>query len=89
MPGVMPYSHWLELLGKTISMLPISRRRRTERQDKLEPQAQADGRSNGGQQSQAPQAGLRRNAKTGSNSAKPILGPEASVELRDRLLAES
>jgi len=53
----------------------------------VEPQAQADGRSNGGQQSQAPQAGLRRNAKTGSNSAKPILGPEASVELRDRLLA--
>ena len=54
----------------------------------VELQAQTDGRSNGGQQSQAPQTGLRRNAKTGSNSAKPILGPEASVELRDRLLAE-
>ena len=33
-------------------------------------------------------ADIRRDGKTGSNSTKPILGAEASAELRDRLLAE-
>jgi hypothetical protein len=45
-------------------------------------------RLNGSQQNPAQPAALRRDGKIGSNSAKPILRPEASAELRDRLLAE-
>ena len=46
------------------------------------------GQPGGGQQNYAPRAGLSRNAKTASNSAKQPLGPEASGELRDRLIAQ-
>ena len=46
------------------------------------------GQPGGGQQNYAPRAGLGRNAKTASNSAKQPLGPEASGELRDRLIAQ-
>ena len=53
---------------------------------------QTNGRGNGqpggGQQNYAPRAGLSRNAKTVSQSAKQTLGPEASGELRDRLIAQ-
>ena len=47
------------------------------------------GRVNGdGQDNPAPRAAMRRDAKVRSNSAEPILGSEASAELRDHLLAE-
>jgi len=41
-----------------------------------------------GQQTSVRQGAVSHNRKIKSNSNKPILGPEASVELRDRLIAE-
>ncbi len=41
-----------------------------------------------GQRNFSPRATIRRNAKVRSNSAGPMLGPEKSTELRDRLLAQ-
>ena len=46
------------------------------------------GRLNGGQSHSAPQMPGHRGAKVVSKTAKPILGPEASAALRDRLMAE-
>ena len=46
-------------------------------------------RLNGGRrQNPTPQSTVGRNGKIGSNSNKPILEPEASAALRDRLIAE-
>ncbi len=53
-----------------------------------EPKAKTNGRLNGDRQNHAPRAGLRRGVETRSNSAKPVLGSEASAELRDRLVGE-
>jgi hypothetical protein len=47
-----------------------------------------NGRPGGDQQNYAPRAGLGRNAKTASSSAGQTLGPQASGELRDRLIAQ-
>jgi hypothetical protein len=52
------------------------------------PKADANSRLNGGQQNPAQRAPLRRDRKIRANSAKPNLQPEASAELRDRLLTE-
>jgi hypothetical protein len=41
-----------------------------------------------GQQTPVRQGAVGHNRKIKSNSDKPVLGPEASVELRDRLIAE-
>jgi hypothetical protein len=46
------------------------------------------GQSNGGQQDSPPQAKLHRDAKAGQHAFKPILGADASAELRNRLIAE-
>ena len=46
------------------------------------------GRLNGGQSHSAPQMPGYRGAKVVSKTAKPILGPQASAALRDRLMAE-
>jgi hypothetical protein len=43
---------------------------------------------NGGQKNPAQRSAFHHDGSSGSNSNKPILGPEASAELRDRLLAE-
>src|SRR5208282_109247 len=45
-------------------------------------------RLNGSQQNPAQRPDVRRDRKVHWNSAEPMLGPEASAELRDRLLAE-
>ena len=45
-------------------------------------------RLNGGQQNPVQRSDPGRNAKIGSNSSLPVLGPEASAALRDRLIAE-
>jgi hypothetical protein len=45
-------------------------------------------RLNGGQQNPVQQSDPGRNAKIGSNSSLPVLGPEASAALRGRLIAE-
>ncbi len=45
-------------------------------------------RLNGGQQNPVQRSTLGHNGKIGSNSNKPILRPDASAELRDRLIAE-
>ena len=52
------------------------------------PQGDGNGRLNGGHQSPARRGAVGHPAKDRSNSTKPILGPEPSTELRDRLLAE-
>ena len=52
------------------------------------PKGDSNGQLNGGQLNAAQRAASRHDAKVDSKSAKPILGPEASAELRDRLLAE-
>ena len=46
------------------------------------------GRLNGGQSHSAPQMPGHRGPRVVSKTAKPILGPEASAALRDRLMAE-
>jgi hypothetical protein len=51
------------------------------------PKANGGGGLNGGQHYPAQRA-ASRDGKLHSNIAKPMLGPEASVELRDRLLGE-
>ncbi|MGO9327382.1 MAG: ERF family protein [Steroidobacteraceae bacterium] len=43
---------------------------------------------NGGQKNPAQRSAFHRDGSSGSNSNKPFLAPEASAELRDRLLAE-
>ena len=52
------------------------------------PKGDSNSRLNGGQQNPAQRAPLRRNGRIRSISAKPILEPGASAELRERLLAE-
>ena len=52
------------------------------------PVGDSNGRLNGGQHDPAQRPPIRRNGQGRSNSAAPMLGPEASAELRDRLLAE-
>jgi len=47
-----------------------------------------NGRLNSGQHNLARPTANRRNGNTSSNSATPVLGPEASAELCDRLLGE-
>jgi hypothetical protein len=47
-----------------------------------------DGQSSGAQQGSQPQATPRRDAKTSLPATKPVLGTEASAELRNRLVAE-
>ena len=51
------------------------------------PKGERNRRLNGGQQSPTQQS-IGHNGKTGLNSNRPILGPAASAELRDRLIAE-
>ena len=46
------------------------------------------GQSNGGPQNSRPQAIPRRDGKALQQAPKPVLGAEASAELRDRLVAE-
>jgi hypothetical protein len=48
----------------------------------------SQGRLNGGQSHSAPQNPSRRGAKLTAKNIKPILGTEASADLRDQLLAE-
>ena len=52
------------------------------------PKEGSNRRLNGGQGNPVQRASLRRDGKIHATSANPILGPEASAELRDRLLAE-
>jgi hypothetical protein len=52
------------------------------------PKANSDGRLNGGQHRHAHPATLRREAKVHPQSSSAMLGPEASAQLRDRLVAE-
>jgi ERF superfamily len=51
-----------------------------------QPVGAGNGRLNGGQQSHAPRAAIQRKSNVRSHSAE--LGPEASAELRDRLVGE-
>jgi hypothetical protein len=52
------------------------------------PKGEGNRRLNGGHQNPARRLILRVDRRAGSNSNKPILGPEASAELRERLIAE-
>ena len=52
------------------------------------PKEDANGRLNGGQHNPIQRAAPARDRRIRFNSTKPILGAEASAELRDRLLAE-
>jgi hypothetical protein len=52
------------------------------------PKADSSGRLNGGQHHPARRTAVRRGGKVHSNSSAPMLGPEASAQLRDRLLGE-
>ena len=52
------------------------------------PALTSPGRLNGGQSHSAPRMPGHRGAKVVSKTTKPILGPEASAALRDRLMAE-
>jgi hypothetical protein len=55
----------------------------------FEPKAGGNSRLNGDGRIHAPQRpDVRRNGKVQANPAEPALGPEASVALRDRLIAE-
>ena len=52
------------------------------------PKTDRNDRLNGGQRHPAQRAAFGRDGKSRINSARPILGAEASAELRDRLIAE-
>jgi hypothetical protein len=52
------------------------------------PKGERNRRLNGGQQNPVQRSTLGHNGKIGLNSNQPILGPEASAELRDRLIVE-
>jgi hypothetical protein len=52
------------------------------------PNGNSNGQLNGGQNHSAQRASPHLDAKILPQAAKPILGPEASAELRDRLVAE-
>ncbi len=52
------------------------------------PKGERNRRLNGGQQNPVQRSDLGHNAKIGSNSNLLVLGPKASAELRDRLIAE-
>jgi ERF superfamily len=52
------------------------------------PKAGGDGQLNGGQRHPAQRTALRRHARNQSKPTTPVLEPEASAELRDRLIAE-
>ena len=52
------------------------------------PKGEINRRLNRGQQNPVQRSTLGHNGKIGSNANKPILAPEASAELRDRLIAE-
>jgi hypothetical protein len=52
------------------------------------PKTDRNDRLNGGQRHPAQRAAFGRDGKSRTNSARPILGAEASAQLRDRLLAE-
>jgi hypothetical protein len=52
------------------------------------PKGERNRRLNGAQQNPTEQVTVGRKGKIGLNSNRPILGPEASAELRDRLIAE-
>ncbi len=52
------------------------------------PKEERNRRLNGGQQNPVQRSDPGRSAKIGSNSSLPVLGPQASAELRDRLIAE-
>ena len=53
-----------------------------------EPKGGGNSRLNGGQHHPAQRAAVHRDGKTDSNIATPMLRPEASAQLRDRLLGE-
>ena len=53
-----------------------------------QPVGSGNGRLNSGQHNPALRAGIQRKGNVRSNSAELTLGPEASTELRDRLLGE-
>src|SRR5271155_3405881 len=53
-----------------------------------QPVGSGNGRLNSGQHNPAPRAAIQRKANVRSNSAELVLVPEASAELRDRLLGE-
>ena len=52
------------------------------------PKAERNGRLNGGQRYPDQRAAFGGDGKSRTNSARPILGADASAQLRDRLLAE-
>jgi len=52
------------------------------------PKGERNRRLNGGQPNPAQRSTLRHDRRIGSNFSLPVLGPEASAELRDRLIAE-
>jgi hypothetical protein len=52
------------------------------------PKGEGNGRLNGGQYHPAQRAPVRHDGKVHARSGEPMLGPEASAELRDRLVAE-
>ena len=52
------------------------------------PKAERNGRLNGGQRYPDQRAAFGRDGKSRTNSVRPILGADASAQLRDRLLAE-
>jgi len=52
------------------------------------PEAERNGRLNGGQRYPTQRAAPARDRRSSFNSTNPILGTEASAELRDRLVAE-
>ena len=86
MPGAMPYSHWSVLPGKMTSMRLISRHRWSE--DRELKCRHRPTRADSMAVDSAQQISGARGVKTVSKPAKPILGPEASAALRDRLLME-
>ena len=70
------------------STRPTLRPRPTRTSGPEKPNKEGNRRLNGGQPNPVQPPAFRRDGKFDSNSAKPILEPEASTELRDRLLAE-
>jgi hypothetical protein len=53
-----------------------------------QPKGNGDGRLNGGQHHSPQSTAVRSDKATGSRSAQPVLNPEASAALRDRLIAQ-
>jgi len=88
MLGATPCLLSSALPATTTLMHPILRHRQTGRPSMKKAKLNGTGQSGGAQRGSQPQSPTRRDGKATQRVVKPVLGAEASAELRNRLVAE-